>query len=143
MVPGDVDGSLLIQAVRYTNPDLQMPPEGKSLSKEAVAHLEAWVKLGAPDPRDGKTPGQTLAALPWDPVAGREHWAYRPLGQYQPPAVKSSKWPRSPIDFFILAKLEAAKLKPADDPDRRTFLRRVYFQLIGLPPSPDQVTPFL
>ena len=143
VVPGDPDASLLIRAVRYTNPDLQMPPDGKSLSKEAVAHLEAWVKMGAPDPRDGSTHEQTLAALPSDPVAGREHWAYRPLGASQPPAVKSSKWPRSPIDSFILAKLEAAKLKPADDADRRTLLRRIYFQLIGLPPTPAQVTAFL
>ena len=143
VVPGDPDASLLIRAVRYTNPDLQMPPDGKSLSKEAVAHLEAWVKMGAPDPRDGSALEKTLAALPSDPVAGREHWAYRPLGTYPPPAVKSSKWLRSPIDSFILAKLEAAKLKPADDADRATLLRRVYFQLIGLPPTPAQAIAFL
>ena len=143
VVPGDADASLLIRAVRYTDPDLRMPPDGKSLSKEAVAQLEAWVKMGAPDPREGPKHENTLAALPSDPVAGREHWAYRPLGVHPRPAVKSSTWPQSPIDSFILAKLEAANLEPADDADRRTLLRRIYFQLIGLPPTPAQVATFL
>ena len=143
VVPGNAKASLLIRAVRYTDPELKMPPDGKSLSKEAVAHLEAWVKMGAPDPRDGSTHEKTLAALPSDPVAGREHWAYRPLGTFRPPAVKLSKWPLSPIDSFILAKLEAAKLKPADDADRSILLRRICFQLIGLPPTLAQVTAFL
>ncbi len=143
VVPGDADASLLIKAVRYTNPDFQMPPDGKSLSKEAVAHLETWINMGAPDPRDGQQHGQSLATLPSDPVAGREHWAYRPLGASLRPSVISSKWPRSPIDFFVLAKLEDAKLEPAADADPRTLLRRIYFQLVGLPPTPAQVTAFL
>ncbi len=143
IVPGNADSSLLIRAIRYKDPDLQMPPDGKPLSKEAVAHLEAWVKMGAPDPREVSGNDTTSAAPPSDPIAGRGHWALRPLGADQPPAVKSSKWPRSPIDSFILAKLQGARLKPADDADRRTLLRRIYFQLIGLPPTPAQVTAFL
>ncbi len=77
-----------------------------------------------------------------DPIAGREHWAFRPLSEPRPPAVASSDWPRSPIDSFILAKLEAAHLRPAPDADRRTLLRRIHFQLIGLPPTPEQVAAF-
>ena len=80
---------------------------------------------------------------PSDPIAGREHWAFRPLSEHRPPVVDSSDWPRSPIDSFILGKLEAAHLRPAPDADRRTLLRRIYFQLIGLPPTREQVAAFL
>jgi len=80
---------------------------------------------------------------PADPIAGREHWAFRPLKVEQPPVVESNDWPRSPIDFFILTQLEAAKLRPAPRADRRTLVRRIYIQLIGLPPTPEQVTEFL
>jgi hypothetical protein len=140
--PGDVEGSLLIRAVRYQDPDLRMPPD-KPLSAEAVARLEHWVRIGAPDPRDGQVPERDDAENPSDPIAGRAHWAYRPLGHHQPPTVKQSDWPRSPIDAFILAKLEAANLRPATDADRRMWLRRVTFQLTGLPPTPAENAEFL
>jgi hypothetical protein len=80
---------------------------------------------------------------PADPIAGREHWAFRPLADVPPPMVQDARWPRSGIDSFILARLEASGLRPAPDADRRTLLRRAYFQLIGLPPTPDQVAAFL
>jgi hypothetical protein len=85
----------------------------------------------------------TTSDDPSDPIAGREHWAFRPLGEHRPPAVSASAWPRSPIDAFVLAKLEEVPQEPAPDTDRRTLLRRVYFQLIGLPPAPEQVAAFL
>jgi hypothetical protein len=140
--PGDVDGSLLIRAVRYDDPDLRMPPD-KPLPAEAVARLEHWVRIGAPDPRDGRAPEPDHADNPSDPIAGRAHWAYRPLGNHQPPTVKEFNWPHSPIDAFILAKLEATNLRPALDADRRTWLRRVTFQLTGLPPTPSEIAGLL
>lgn len=143
IVVGQADASLLISAIRYANPDLQMPPE-KPLSKEQVALLERWVAMGAPDPRDEATVERIHRTNPSDPIAGREHWAFRPLmEQSQPPAVKTTDGPRSPIDAFIMANLEENNLQPADDADRRTLVRRVYFQLIGLPPTPEQATAFL
>src|SRR5262245_39437938 len=82
-------------------------------------------------------------ADPSDPIAGREHWAFRPLSNSPPPEVKAKDWPRSSIDYFIQRKLEAADLRPAPDADSRTLLRRIYFQLVGLPPTRDQVDAFL
>lgn len=144
IVESDPEASLLIRAVRYSDPDLQMPPE-KPLSKEQVALMERWVAMGAPDPRNEATVEKVRRGNPSDPIAGREHWAFRPLMEesQQPPAVKAVDWPRSPMDTFVLAKLEENNLQPADDADRRTLLRRVYFQLIGLPPTPEQVAAFL
>src|SRR5262245_33686152 len=142
VIPGDVDASLLIRAVRYTDPDLRMPPD-RPLPKEAVARLERWVKIGAPDPRDGAERENKRQGNPSDPIAGREHWAFRPLSEHRPPAVAAPDWPLSPIDAFILAKLEGVPLRPAPDADRRTLLRRIYFQLIGLPPTREQVVAFL
>ena len=139
--PGNTEGSLLIRAVRYADAELQMPPD-KPLTKEAVAHLEQWVKMGAPDPRDA-VQEKVLPNHPSDPIQGREHWAFRPLSVQRPPEVAASDWLRSPIDSFILAKLEAASLRPAADADSRTLLRRAYFQLIGLPPTREQVATFL
>jgi Protein of unknown function (DUF1549)/Protein of unknown function (DUF1553)/Planctomycete cytochrome C len=142
MKAGDVDASLLIRAVQYTDPDLRMPPD-RPLPKEAVARLERWVEMGAPDPRDGTAHEKLRPDEPSDPITGREHWAFRALSQHRPPAVDSPDWPRSPIDSFILEKLEAAQLRPVPDADRRTLLRRTYFQLIGLPPTREQVAAFL
>jgi hypothetical protein len=78
-----------------------------------------------------------------DPVSGREHWAFQQLVNPAPPVIKATHWPRSRLDSFILARLEASDLRPAPDADRRTLLRRAYFQLVGLPPSPEQVAAFL
>jgi hypothetical protein len=142
VIPGDLDASLLIRAVRYTDPDFRMPPD-RPLPREAIARLEQWVKMGAPDPRDGIEREVERLDDPSDPIAGREHWAFRPPGTHLPPPVASSDWPRSPIDSFILGKLEGVPLRPVPDADRRTLLRRTYFQLIGLPPYREQVAAFL
>jgi hypothetical protein len=118
-----------------------MPPD-KPLPKSAVAKLERWIRIGAPDPRDGNELEKHASHLPSDPIAGREHWAFRPLNEQRPP-IDTSGWSRSPIDSFILHKLAAVPLRPAPDTDRRTLLRRTYFQLVGLPPTPAQVAAFL
>src|SRR5690606_36468203 len=83
IVPGDVEASLLIRAVRYADPDLQMPPDRK-LTEEEIRHLEHWVRIGAPDPRDDAQRAEQAEPSPSDPVAGREHWAYRPLAHAVP-----------------------------------------------------------
>ncbi len=143
LVPGDVDASLLIRAVRYTDDDIQMPPN-RALPAEAVARLEQWVRMGAPDPRtnDSAESDETFAD-PSDPIAGRDHWAFQPLSIPQPPTVEDAEWPRRSLDRFVLARLEAEKLQPAPDANPRDLVRRLYFQLIGLPPTPQQIEAFL
>ncbi|MCX6952065.1 MAG: DUF1549 domain-containing protein, partial [Verrucomicrobia bacterium] len=140
LVAGDPDKSLLIQAVRYTDEDLQMPPEkdGGKLSPEKIAALEAWVKMGAPDPR---TAAPTSAAL--DMARARQHWAFQPFTKPALPKIQNRKSPiENPVDAFVLAKLEAKKISPAPAADPRTLIRRVTFDLTGLPPTPAEVDAF-
>ncbi len=136
IVPGDPEKSLLIKAVRYTDPDLQMPPKNKKLSDEQIADLESWVKMGAPDPRVA-----TAAQKDWKD-ANYKHWAWQPIKDTTVPAVKDSSWCKTPVDNFILAKLEEKNLKPNPPTDKRTLIRRATFDLIGLPPTPEQVDAF-
>ena len=142
VIPGNVDASLLIKAVQYTDPDLQMPPD-EALPKSAIALLERWVQMGAPDPREAASSQDVHYDDPSNPISGRNHWAFRPLIRPKPHPVEATDWPLSTIDSYILARLEAADLRPAPDADRRVLLRRVCFQLTGLPPTPSQVTEFL
>jgi cytochrome c553 len=145
LVPGNPDKSLLIEAVRYEDEDTAMPPKGK-LPDAAVADLATWVKMGAPWPKDAARPGKSPAAAETKPdyeKLRREHWAYQPIRKADPPAVKDEAWPLDPIDHFILAKLEAKGLEPAPQADKRTLVRRLYFDLAGLPPTPEQVDGFV
>ncbi|MEX2214529.1 MAG: PSD1 and planctomycete cytochrome C domain-containing protein [Phycisphaeraceae bacterium] len=139
LVAGDPDKSLIIDAIRYENVDLQMPPK-KKLSDEQIAVLTQWVKIGAPWPKETGAPGAVKA---FD-LDGRksEHWSWKPVQAQVPPPVKDKAWARSPIDAFILANLESKGLSPAKDADPRTLVRRIYFDLIGLPPTPEQVAAF-
>jgi len=143
IVPGDPEQSRLIDAIRYGNPDLQMPPKSR-LADGQVADLTEWVKRGAPWPAEKVAVG-TAPAKPVFDLQKRKagHWAWQPIRQQSPPAVKNADWPRGPIDCFILAKLESAGLSPAPDADRRTLIRRVYFDLTGLPPTPQEVQAFV
>ncbi len=138
--PGDPDNSLLIQAVRYDDPILKMPPKGK-LADTEIAALTDWVKRGAPDPRLGEA--RPVAKRVIDIEAGRSHWAFQPLKTSDPPAVSNETWCRTPIDRFILARLDEKKLTPSEDASRRVLIRRAYFDLIGLPPSPEEVDTFV
>ncbi|MGH7870521.1 MAG: DUF1549 domain-containing protein, partial [Candidatus Dormibacteraceae bacterium] len=135
IVPGDPERSLLIKAIRYTDPDLQMPPKDKKLDDAKIADLVAWVKMGAPDPRTGPVPLARDTA--------KTHWAWQPLSHPVVPQVKDASWPKTPIDNFILAKLEEKNLKPNPPADKRTLIRRATFDLIGLPPTPQEVDDFL
>ena len=139
IVPGNLDESLLIEAVRYDG-DFQMPPKGK-LPGSAIRDLEEWVKRGAPDPRTGKPAASAATTI--DLEAGRQFWSYRPIARPEVPAVQHAAWPRSDIDRFILAALEAKNLKPSPEADRTTLVRRLYFDLIGLPPTPEQIDAFV
>ncbi len=136
LVAGDPDQSLLIQAVRFTDEDLQMPPRkdghGGKLAPEKIAALEHWVRLGAPDPRTGP-----ITPLALDMARARQHWAFLPL----PPAPATSAG--NPIDALVHPKLAAARLSPAPAADPRTLLRRITYDLTGLPPTPAEVASFL
>ncbi len=145
IVPGDAEKSLLIKAVRQTDDDLKMPPGGKHLTDAQIADLVAWVKIGAPDPRVA-TQAVAVAAAPkstYDFVAARRQWAFQKPKDPPPPPVKDKRWIKSPIDQFILAKLEEKNLSPAPPADKRALIRRATFDLIGLPPTPKEVADFL
>ncbi|MFM1770304.1 MAG: hypothetical protein RJA22_2833 [Verrucomicrobiota bacterium] len=136
LVPGQPDQSLLIRAVRRTDATLQMPPAkaGGPLPAEAVAHLEAWVKMGAPDPRTGQ-------AAPRPNPAAR-HWAFQPVTAPAVPKVRNTRVVATPVDAFLVAGLEAKGLAYAPRADARTLIRRVTQDLTGLPPTPAEVADF-
>jgi mono/diheme cytochrome c family protein len=138
IVPGDPSASLLIKAVRYTDPDLQMPPKNKKLSDEQIASLEAWIKMGAPLPRS--SPSSRPADI--NQIRAR-HWAFQPVRKPTPPAVRNVRWVQTPLDNFVLAALEKKNLKPAAAADRRTLIRRMTYDLLGLPPSYEEVEAFV
>jgi hypothetical protein len=149
VVPGDPAKSRLIEAVAYKNVDLQMPPKGR-LTDAQVADLTEWVRRGAPWPTDaGKPPDDGKVDAPatvgsFDLAKRKaEHWAWQPVRRVPAPAVKDVSWPASEVDRFVLAKLEGRRLKPAGPADRRTLVRRVTFELTGLPPTPAEVDDFL
>jgi hypothetical protein len=136
VVPGDPDKSVLIQAVRQTG-ELKMPPKGKLAAGEIDA-LAAWIKMGAPWPQT-KAIGAPDVATP----ASQPHWAFQPVRKPPVPATRDREWAVTPIDAFVLAKLEQKGLRPSEAADRRTLLRRVTFGLIGLPPPPEEVEAFV
>jgi hypothetical protein len=139
--PGNPDRSKLIASLKHKNPDTAMPPKGK-LADNVIADFEAWVKMGAPDPRDGKA-----AAAPKkyaiDLVKGREFWSFVAPKKPTAPTPKNAAWVRSPIDAFLLAELDKKGLKPVGDADKRTLIRRVYLDLTGMPPSGEEVEAFV
>ncbi len=135
IVPGKSAESLLVKAVRGDDEEVsQMPPEGPRLESEQIATLARWIDQGARAPVDA------------EPLTARrtsEHWSFQPLADVEPPVVKNPVWVRNPIDAFVLARLEAAGLQPSPEADRATLIRRVSLDLLGLPPSVDQVDAFL
>jgi hypothetical protein len=130
VVPGDPDKSLLLAAVRQSG-DLKMPP-GRKLSDEQIAIVEKWVRMGTPmpEPVSSAKPGAT-------------HWAFRQPQRPALPEVRNMAWVRNPIDRFVLQRLDAANLPPSPAASKETLLRRVYLDLVGLLPSPEQLDAFL
>ena len=141
LVPGKPEESALIEAIKYEG--LEMPPDGR-LPKQVVADFERWIKSGAFDPRT-ETPATAHrpAQRTIDIEAGKAFWAFQPVRRHEAPPVGDKDWPATDIDAFVLAKLKQADLRPARDADRRTLVRRLYFDLIGLPPSPEEVAAFV
>jgi cytochrome c553 len=142
IVPGNLEKSLLITAVHYQDTDLQMPKKRK-LPDEEIAILEQWVKMGAPDPRTGDEVAATKKQVGLSIEEGKKIWCYKPVAKVIPPVVKDTAWPHSDIDRFILAKLEAAGLQPAPDATPEVLIRRLYYNLIGLPPTPGEIADFV
>ncbi|MDQ8189186.1 PSD1 and planctomycete cytochrome C domain-containing protein [Roseibacillus persicicus] len=141
IVPGDPEASLLIETIRYQNVELEMPPKSK-LADNQIAALEKWVEMGAPWPEEEVKVDARKKAFDLD-ARRAEHWCWQPPVHRATPEVQQTDWPLNPVDSFILAKLEEGGLKPAPDTDRRSWIRRVTFDLIGLPPSPEEVKDFL
>ncbi len=136
VVPGELDDSLILAALRHES--MEMPPEEK-LPDSVIADFETWIRAGAVDPRDGKS---ALIRNEIDFDRAREFWSFQPLSAPPIPAVKNRSWTKSEIDRFILARLEAKGVQPVGDADSDTLARRIYFDLIGLPPSPQQSDAF-
>ena len=142
IAPGKPDESLLVDAIRYGD-TYKMPPKSQ-LPAEEIATLVEWVRRGAPWGRvvtvagKGSTPDSAF-----DVKARAQHWSFRPLTDAHPPEVADSAWVKTPIDRFILATLAAAGLTPSPPADKRTLLRRVTYDLVGLPPTPAEIEAFL
>ncbi|NBX30054.1 DUF1549 domain-containing protein, partial [bacterium] len=138
VVPKNKEESLLLAALKYDG--FEMPPAGK-LPDEVIADFETWIDMGAPDPRD--EPLATIDERTIDVAQGRQHWSYRRLAPVSPPEVKTPGWLKNDIDRFILAKQEEAGIAPAPEAAKATLARRVFFDLTGLPPSPEELKAFL
>ncbi|WP_437205967.1 DUF1549 domain-containing protein [Planctomicrobium sp. SH664] len=139
IVPGKPDESLLLQAVRYES--YEMPPSGK-LPDEKIAVLETWIRMGAPWPGDDGQMATRTAGDRFSPE-DRSWWAIQPVRQPDLPEVKNPEWARTDIDRFILAAMESQSLTPAPEAPREKLIRRLYFDLIGLPPTPAEVRQFV
>lgn len=144
IIPGKPDESLLITAIRYKDEDLQMPPKGKKLSDAQIADLTDWVRRGAPDPR------AVAAAKPGSAPSyggvGKNHWAFQPVKKPAVPAPATptdAAWIKTPVDNFILAKLADHGMAPNPAADRRTLIRRVTFDLTGLPPTEPEIAAWI
>ncbi len=140
VVPGNLDESILIEAIRYTNKDFAMPPEksGGKLPDAVIKDFETWVKMGAPDPRTGAA----AVVKKYSKEDAKNWWSFQPPKAQAVPQPKNAAWARGDIDRFLLSALEEKKLKPVGDADPATLLRRIYFDLTGLPPSPIDVGQF-
>jgi hypothetical protein len=140
IVAGEPNKSLLIQAVRHDDPDLQMPPDTQKLSEAEIADLETWVQRGASDPRrESATPTSERMNI----EQARAFWSFQPLDAVVPPQVATDRWSRNAIDAFVFNQLTNHGLSPVADADRRTLLRRATFDLTGLPPTADEIAAFL
>ncbi len=142
VVPGDPAASGLITAVAYQG-KIKMPPAGK-LSEREIADLTRWVEMRAPWPEEARA-AKIKTRAPGQPITDEERafWAFQPAKDQTPPAVKNEAWVRTPIDRFLLARMEAEGLEPATPADRLTLLRRVTYDLTGLPPTAREIHDFV
>jgi cytochrome c553 len=139
---GEPDKSRLIEALRYKNPDLEMPPKEK-LPDEVIADFVEWVKMGIPWPKEEAVASSISTENARETERRKqEHWAWQPVSPGDPPTVQNTNWPQNGIDRFVLAGLEKKRLTPVSSADRRTLIRRAYFDLIGLPPTAREIAAF-
>jgi hypothetical protein len=140
IVPGDVEASALYQAITAADGYSPMPPK-ETLPAPVIADFRRWIEMGAPDPRDGTGPKPRVSSAD----GGRDWWSLRPLARPAVPNVPPdlAGWCRTPVDRFIAAKLAEKGLHPSPEADRRTLIRRLSFDLVGLPPSPEEIAQFL
>jgi hypothetical protein len=142
VVPGHPEKSLLVKAVSYNDTNVQMPPDGK-LPDDKVAILSRWIQMGAPWPQTADegplAPRKEFKITQED----RKHWSFQPLRKPLLPQVQATDRIVNPIDAFVLARLEAKELTLNAPADRRELIRRAYFDLLGLPPSPEEVDAFV
>lgn len=141
VVPGDPDKSLLLRAIAHTEPDLEMPPQQKRLAAGIINDFRRWIAAGAPDPRERATSGMKEKP-PVTLADGRRFWAFQKPASPTLPATRKRNWARRELDHFVLARLEAHELAPAADAAPATLLRRLHFDLVGLPPAPAVRTAF-
>lgn len=142
VVPGDPAKSNLLTRVTMKDEKKRMPKEGQHLTEEQVATLTTWIKDGAAWP-PVRVPASLGKTKPEIEKLKTTHWAWHPLAEPKLPTVKDAKWAKDDLDRFVLAALEAKGLKPVGDADRLTLIRRVTFDLIGLPPTPNEIDEFL
>ncbi len=136
IIPGDAANSLLLKAVRGEDPDLKMPAKGAPLSLAQIEDLTEWVATGAILPTNAVSNSNTG-------LEAKSKWAFSPPLDPKPPSIKNVRWPKQPWDRFVLAKLEKEGIKPASATDKRTLIRRATYDLIGLPPTPDEIRAFI
>lgn len=142
VVPGKPEESLLIRAVRHDGDASAMPPNKPRLSDQIVADLTEWVRLGAPDPREGTVTRDTDARWETEYQRRLDWWSLRPVADVAPPEVKEASWARNEVDRFILSALRSKGLPPAPEADRRVLVRRLSYALTGLPPGQELVDRF-
>lgn len=143
--PGNAKASLLVQVVSHTHDRLKMPPTGK-LADQQIEDLRQWIEAGAvwPETDDDKLLVSSVESSEYAiSPQQRAFWAYQPVRAAAPPAVNKQDWVRTPMDRFVLARLEAAGIGPVERASKRDLIRRATFDLIGLPPSPQEVADFL
>jgi hypothetical protein len=140
VVPGQPEKSLLIEAINRKS--IEMPPD-KKLADEEIATLTHWVKIGAPWPEEPGGTGPSIRKSRGKITdEDRRYWAFQPVQKAAPPEVSGDTWSRGPIDRFLLARMTPEGLHPAGEADKGTLIRRVTFDLLGLPPSPEDVAAF-
>jgi hypothetical protein len=139
IVPGNPAESLLLKSIRHEDPDLKMPKAGAKLDDSAIADIQKWIAMGAPDPRDAAPTSEQLAAdTDWEAVAERraQWWSFQPVTN--PPVPAADAWSEHPVDRFIRAAQQKAGLHPAADAEPSAVLRRLHYVLTGLPPTDDE-----
>jgi mono/diheme cytochrome c family protein len=139
IAPGKPEDSLIIDAISYKDPDLQMPPKGDRLTDQQVSDITEWIRRGAFDPRSlvAKGSSSTYGGV------GKDHWSFLPVKNSAVPVVADPSWCKTPVDNFVLARLEENSIVPNPVADKYTLIRRATFDVTGLPPTEEEVQRFL